>query len=479
MPAINGKFLYLFEDPETGGVTQVLTDDEDVYKVQREIFTPEEPQDFTSQENTPAESMPPDVKAGASDKLPQGLEETPIDLYGTRGLAPDGDLIMPGTNKNIYNTPSEAKGAGDHIVPANVRAFLGFKAGTLKNVDEKFFNRNELQVLRDAVKSSMADFAKLPKPKMPDRFSMDKDLGPKDMEDLRKWQAEHPSEKYRAHSGNKQFIDYDNYPNNWTMKNHGVFDWFTDPSTVVQTTVGGAMVEVQPNGDIVLTDKYDFDKGRKIGDPFLNKLHQQGESTTGSVPVRINLGNPKTWGKEKTGAATNPVVPVIASLAEKHGVDPTYAVTIAQIESKMNPAAKNKRSSAGGLFQFINSTWKGFGAGGDRFDPDHATAALSRLTTQNQAQLKSSLGREATPGELYLAHQQGAGGAARLLKSPEKNVVDVLLPVYRGNRRKAAQAVRLNGGHTTMTAGEFAHLWTNRYEKTRLGLFTNEPSRSV
>lgn len=37
------------------------------------------------------------------------------------------------------------------------------------------------------------------------------------------------------------------------------------------------------------------------------------------------------------------------------------AVRIAYCESKFNPLAQNRRSSAYGIFQFLNSTWKGTG----------------------------------------------------------------------------------------------------------------------
>lgn len=48
----------------------------------------------------------------------------------------------------------------------------------------------------------------------------------------------------------------------------------------------------------------------------------------------------------------------IVQEALRVGYSPTRAVAIARAESNLNPNAKNKTSSASGLFQFIDSTYK-------------------------------------------------------------------------------------------------------------------------
>ena len=74
----------------------------------------------------------------------------------------------------------------------------------------------------------------------------------------------------------------------------------------------------------------------------------------------------------------------------------------------------------------------------------------------NERALRRALKREPTAGELYLAHQQGASGAIRLLTQPNKRAVRVV-----GRR-----AVTLNGGHVRMTAREFAQKWTSRFDRS-------------
>lgn len=143
---------------------------------------------------------------------------------------------------------------------------------------------------------------------------------------------------------------------------------------------------------------------------------------------------------------------IIIRAARKYGVDPNALIRVGEIESGLNPNAKNPNSSAGGLFQFIDSTAAQYGLE-DRFDAAQAADAAARLMRDNAASLRRGLGREPTGGELYLAHQQGAGGALRLLRDPNQSAESVV----------GSDAIRLNAGRPGMTAGEFAGLWTRKF----------------
>lgn len=175
-------------------------------------------------------------------------------------------------------------------------------------------------------------------------------------------------------------------------------------------------------------------------------------SITGGDPVH---GRPPDEKGAAGGApqihAPAAVRETISAAALRHGVDPATLMRIAQLESSLNPGAKNPNSSAGGLFQFVDGTAAQYGLT-DRFDPVQAADAGARLLRDNTRYLTAKLGRPPTAGELYLAHQQGAAGAERLLRNPNAAAASVVGP----------DAVRLNGGHAGMTAGEFASLWTRK-----------------
>jgi hypothetical protein len=112
----------------------------------------------------------------------------------------------------------------------------------------------------------------------------------------------------------------------------------------------------------------------------------------------------------------------------------------------------NPNSSAGGPFQFIDSTARQYGVQ-DRYDWNQSTDGASRLAQDNANTLRRTLGRDPTAAELYLAHQQGGGGASKLLANPNARAVDIV----------GADAVRLNGGNENMTAMDFAGKWLNKF----------------
>jgi hypothetical protein len=144
---------------------------------------------------------------------------------------------------------------------------------------------------------------------------------------------------------------------------------------------------------------------------------------------------------------------LIANAAQKYGQDPNTLTRIAGVESSFNPSAKNPNSSAAGLFQFTSGTAKAYGLA-DPFNPAASADAAARLTRDNGEHLASTLGRAPTPGELYLAHQQGAGGAAKLLANPNARAGDIV----------GDAAVALNGGNPNMPAGQFAARWTRKFD---------------
>lgn len=119
-----------------------------------------------------------------------------------------------------------------------------------------------------------------------------------------------------------------------------------------------------------------------------------------------------------------------------------YLSAIKAQESGGRVDAKNPKSSATGLFQFISSTWDKYGQGGSIYDPVAQCKAAIRFTQDNARSLRPILGREADAGELYLAHFAGAGGASQVLRAnPNASIREIL-----GDRVIAANAsIRFRG----------------------------------
>lgn len=149
---------------------------------------------------------------------------------------------------------------------------------------------------------------------------------------------------------------------------------------------------------------------------------------------------------------------MIKRAAELRGLDAEVMLTIAKIESQLDPKARN-RSGASGLYQFMPATWAGMG-GGDVFDPSLNIDRAMTLTRQNQKGLRDSLGRDPRGWELYLAHQQGLGGAKSLLGNPNMLAMDALKA---GGSRAPRASILQNGGTLDMTSAQFAAMWRRKY----------------
>lgn len=165
---------------------------------------------------------------------------------------------------------------------------------------------------------------------------------------------------------------------------------------------------------------------------------------TTATPGITDNGIPTTQRPEHKVAAH------IRDAAETTGVPFDFLLAQANQESRLNPDAKNRRSSAQGLFQFTSGTWvdmvKRHGAehglekyadaitrGADgrwtvkdkelrkeilelRRDPKISALMAAEYAKDNERILEAKLGRQVSTQDLYLAHFLGAGGALKVLK---------------------------------------------------------------
>jgi hypothetical protein len=172
------------------------------------------------------------------------------------------------------------------------------------------------------------------------------------------------------------------------------------------------------------------------------------------------------------GSSGSSVVGAIRNAAAATGTSFQYLLATAQVESGLNPKASASGSSARGLYQFIDQTWLttlkesgaslGYGRYADaitrsssgryqvadadtrreimalRNDPTANAAMAGAFTQKNAAKLATRIGRDASDGELYMAHFLGAAGAGRLItqasNAPQASAADSFPSAARANR---------------------------------------------
>jgi hypothetical protein len=118
----------------------------------------------------------------------------------------------------------------------------------------------------------------------------------------------------------------------------------------------------------------------------------------------------------------------IRAAAQAKNIDPDIALAIAKAESSLRPTAQAGTSSAGGLFQVVDKTWKEFGGKpGKKMDADENIRVGTDIIAKNTQALKSFLNRDPRPAEIYAAHYFGPTGAKTFLAAdPATPIVDIL-----------------------------------------------------
>jgi hypothetical protein len=246
--------------------------------------------------------------------------------------------------------------------------------------------------------------------------------------------------------------------------------------TAQNAAVGGAKYSQHTHGnavDIDITGMSDQQKqaiveaavangARGIGIyPSGNSLHIDTRQTpalwglTPGAPYKgMSVDNAPAWAKPaltslfgRGGApapigGASPITGYINEAGSKFGVSPGLLAAIARRESSNDPNAKNPNSSAAGLFQFTDATWRnmlpkyggkaGIDANASPFDPRAAATMAALLAKENSIVLSTLIGRQTTDGEVYAAHFLGAKGALNLIRASEKTPDAIAATLFPG-----------------------------------------------
>ena len=204
------------------------------------------------------------------------------------------------------------------------------------------------------------------------------------------------------------------------------------------------------------------------GAPSFTKPDPSASPTAPLPPVTADDGSPVPVPRPATFAAQSPApmdgstpavrghgyanssLPAFAQAAQPGGLSPAGMAKVVQIESGGNPNARNGNHV--GLVQAGPDYWRRFG-NGSPLDPFASISALGKSSASDAAYLRNQIGRQPSDAELYLAHQQGAGGAAKLLMYPNARAGDLV----------GDAAIRGNMGNPNGTAAEYVARWSAKF----------------
>jgi hypothetical protein len=149
---------------------------------------------------------------------------------------------------------------------------------------------------------------------------------------------------------------------------------------------------------------------------------------------------------------------------------------IIEVESSGNANAKNKRSSATGLGQFLNETWLDLirayrpdlisGRSTDEILELRRDAKLNREITirfvERNAGMLKRRGLPVTPGTIYLAHFAGSAGAVAILSAPQNaDAALVMASADKTGRTKRGNLIKANPFLERFTAADL-RIWADR-----------------
>ena len=147
---------------------------------------------------------------------------------------------------------------------------------------------------------------------------------------------------------------------------------------------------------------------------------------------------------------------LFANLEKKYELPSGYLARTYQVESGGGKNLYNRQSGAAGPFQFIPRTASAFDLK-DPYDLAASADAAARLAVANRADLRAAGIEDPTGSQLYLAHQQGARGATKLLFGGDTPAAQLV----------GRNAVLWNAGKEGMTGPQFAELATAKYESAK------------
>lgn len=209
-------------------------------------------------------------------------------------------------------------------------------------------------------------------------------------------------------------------------------------------------------------DKSALDAATDVASNLANGTMANIQALTGDGAGGSLANVPQPTGSGSWGAVKDTII----AAAKVVGVDPGLLAGMAAQESGFQPGIRAKGSSATGLFQFLDDTWKQmlkqYGPkynipAGTPATNGAANAILGAQYVKDNIEALRKVTNNVQPGDAYLAHFLGLGGARKALKAGDNASFASLFP----------QAARANPSYSGTIGQVRAQLTNNMFAKHR------------
>lgn len=212
-------------------------------------------------------------------------------------------------------------------------------------------------------------------------------------------------------------------------------------------------------------DQIDANSQRTISNTLKPYLQQTAAREIGDVAMGKGSAAQRKFGGQ--------IDSEIEQSASAAGVDPTVLRTIVRLESGGDPKAQ--KGSYKGLGQMSDGLFQKYG-GGDIFDAKDNLRATARKTADEIAEFRDKYGREPSATDIYLTHQQGAGGYGAHLARPDAKAWENMASTAEGRKKGEAWAKAAIWGNVpddvkakfgsveNVTSADFINVWRRKVE---------------
>ena len=242
------------------------------------------------------------------------------------------------------------------------------------------------------------------------------------------------------------------------VKNYGSNLWNT-----FKNTAGNAWDSFKQNvSDWWNGDKSALEAAGDFASNLANGTMANIQALTGDGAGGSLANVPQPTGSGSWGAVKDTII----AAAKVVGVDPGLLAGMAAQESGFQPGIRAKGSSATGLFQFLDGTWKQmlkqYGPkynipAGTPATNGAANAILGAQYVKDNIEALRKVTNNVQPGDAYLAHFLGLGGARKALQAGDNASFASLFP----------QAARANPSYSGTIGQVRAQLTNNMFAKHR------------